>query len=106
VVTNRKGLADAVLIRALKPLEGIEVMRERREVKQDKNLANGPGKLSQALSITTDLNATNLRQPPLWIEDRGIEILEDFVETTPRIGVDYADEHAKRPWRYIVSRGI
>jgi DNA-3-methyladenine glycosylase len=106
VVTNREGLADAVLIRGLKPLEGIKLMRERRQIKKDKNLANGPGKLSQALSITTDLNATSLRQPPLWIEDRGIEIPEKFVEATPRIGVDYAGEHAKRPWRYIVNGGV
>ena len=72
VVTNKKGLADAVLIRAIRPLDGLEKIAERRAIKNQRNLANGPGKLTQALGITKDLNTTNLSKPPLWIEDRGI----------------------------------
>ena len=103
VVTNRKGLADAVLIRAVKPLEGMETIVERRNIKDEKNLANGPGKLTQALGITTDLNATNLSEPPLWIEDRGFKVDDNEINITPRIGVDYAGEDALKPWRFVIE---
>lgn len=103
VITNKKGLADAVLIRAVRPLEGLEEMVKRRAIKNEKNLTNGPGKLTQALGITTDLNATHLSKPPLWIEDRGFEFEEHEIKVTPRIGVDYAEEDALKPWRFVVD---
>lgn len=101
VVTNQKGLADAVLIRAIKPLDGIEFMVDRRNIKSQNNLTNGPGKLTQALGITTDLNATHLSQPPLWIEDRGITFDKSEIKISARIGVDYAEEDALKPWRFF-----
>lgn len=103
VVTNKKGLADAVLIRAVKPLDGKESMIGRRNIGKKKNLANGPGKLTQALGITKELNATNLSKPPLWIEDRGITFKKQEVQVSPRIGVDYAEEDALKPWRFFVE---
>lgn len=103
VVTNQKGLADAVLIRGIKPLEGIETMKSRRGMKSMKNLTNGPGKLTQAMGITTDYNRTSLWQPPIWIEDREIQISENKIKVTKRIGVDYAEEDAKKPWRFVVD---
>jgi DNA-3-methyladenine glycosylase len=103
VVTNQKGLADAVLIRAVKPLDGIEVMVDRRNIKDRRNLTNGPGKLTQALGITTDLNAIHLSQPPLWIEDRGIKFNKSEINISTRIGVDYAEEDALKPWRFFVE---
>lgn len=103
VVTNKEGLADAVLIRAVRPLDGKGIMIERRDIKKEKNLTNGPGKLTQALGITTDLNATSLSEPPLWIEDRGIEFDDNEVNISSRIGVDYAEEDALKPWRFFVD---
>lgn len=103
VVTNRPGLADAVLIRAMRPIEGMDIMNGRRNIKEEKNLTNGPGKLTQALGITTDLNATHLSEPPLWIEDRGIEFKDHEIHTSSRIGVDYAEEDALKPWRFFVG---
>ncbi len=103
VVTNQKGLADAVLIRAIRPLDGIEIIEERRGVKNQKNLTNGPGKLTQALGVSTELNKTYLSDPPLWIEDRGISFNEDEINISPRIGVDYAEEDALKPWRFFVD---
>lgn len=100
VVTNIEGLADAVLIRAIVPIDGIEIMRERREVKKDKNLCNGPGKLSQALSLHRSMTGISLFEPPVWIEDRGIRPPDDAIESSPRIGVDYAGEDALREWRF------
>ena len=103
VVTNREGLADAVLIRAIHPVEGVETMRNRRDIEKDRNLTDGPGKLTQALSVTTQLNGTSLRTPPLWIEDHEIKVSPENIDVTPRIGVDYAGDHAKRPWRFVVK---
>lgn len=103
VVTNQKGLADAVLIRAVKPLEGLETIIERRGIKAEKNLTNGPGKLTQALGITTRLNATSLSEPPLWIEDRGIQFDKQEIKVSTRIGVDYAEEDALKPWRFFIE---
>jgi DNA-3-methyladenine glycosylase len=103
VVTNKNGLADAVLIRGIKPLDGLEIIRKRRKIKSQKQLADGPGKLTQALGITTQLNAVSLSKPPVWIEDRGIKIRESSIKRSPRIGVDYAGEDAGRPWRFFIS---
>lgn len=103
VVTNKKGLADAVLIRAIRPLDGIEIMKMRRETDHKKIISDGPGKLTQALGVTTDLNKTNLSEPPLWIEDRGIVFENKEISISPRIGVDYAEEDAEKPWRFFVE---
>jgi len=103
VVTNNNGLADAVLIRSIQPLEGVETMKKRRDKTVVKNLTNGPGKLTQALGVTTALNGTYLSEPPLWIEDRKLDFDLTQLKSTPRIGVDYAGEHAKRPWRFMLD---
>ena len=99
VVTNKEGQADAVLIRALEPLKGIEVMKERR--KRAKKLASGPGTLSQALGIKKEMTGTDLLGDKIWIADYKNEKVE--IETDVRIGVDYAEEDALRPWRFLVK---
>ena len=100
VVTNVEGQADAVLIRALEPVEGIETMRERRLFTKAK-LASGPGTLAQAMGIKTNLSGTDLLGDILWIaksNEKSVEIL-----TGTRIGVEYAEEDAFRPWRFIIK---
>lgn len=97
VVTNKEGLADAVLIRGIKPIDGIELIKERRNITSQKNLCNGPGKLTQALNIHTSYTGCNLSEPPIWIEDRDIKIAEDQIQSSPRVGVDYAGEDALKP---------
>ena len=100
VVTNVEGQADAVLIRALEPVEGIETMRERRLFTKAK-LASGPGTLAQAMGIKTNLSGTDLLGDTLWIaksNEKSVEIL-----TGTRIGVEYAEEDAFRPWRFIIK---
>lgn len=103
VVTNREGLADAVLIRGLKPMDGINIMKRRRGMNDLKNLTNGPGKLSQALQIQTSYTGHDLKSRPLWIEDRSITITDRKIKITSRIGVDYAQEDAKKPWRFLIT---
>lgn len=97
IVTNKEGLADAVLVRAIQPMLEIEVMKKRRSVKSEKNLASGPGKLSQALGITTKDYGTDLTGNRIWIADSN-EVPE--IETDRRVGVDYAGEDAYLPWRF------
>lgn len=103
VVTNRNGLADAVLVRAVKPLEGIDIMKMRRGMKKSKNLTNGPGKFTQAMGITTLFNQTELSAPPIWVEDRGISFAQSQIKNSTRIGIEYAEEDALKPWRFFVK---
>lgn len=101
VVTNIQDRADAVLIRAIEPMDGQELMLERRtSQKINPALTAGPGRLTQALGITTDFDATDLTGDTIWIEDREFNFSEKNLVSTTRIGVDYAGEHALRPWRF------
>ncbi len=103
VVTNREGTADAVLIRALEPVEGIDAMMRRRGLeKAEKRLTAGPGALTRALGITTDYYGTMLNGNLIWIEE-GMAVPEDKIVSTTRIGVDYAGDDALKPWRYYIK---
>lgn len=103
VVTNEKGKADAVLIRALKPLAGIEDMLQRAKTNSIKGLTSGPGKLTKALGIGRELNGQSLKGSEIWIEDQGITIARRHVVSSPRIGIDYAGEDALLPWRFSLK---
>lgn len=104
VVTNVEGQADAVLIRAVKPLEGIDTILERRNAdKLQPAVAAGPGRLTQALGITTDHYGTDLRSDTIWIENEPEDLPDFSIASSPRIGVDYAGEHAERDWRFTLE---
>ncbi len=102
VVTNIESIPHAVLVRALEPLEGIEVMRERRPVKDDRNLTSGPGKLCLAMGIDRSYNRADLLGNLIWIEGGERNIAESEIASGPRIGIDYAGEYVTRPWRFWV----
>jgi DNA-3-methyladenine glycosylase len=99
VVTHRKGIPHAVLIRALLPTHGIEEMTKRRSKVP---LASGPGALTQALGITKQLNGHRFDRAPLWIEE-GDPVKEGDILSGPRVGIDYAGEDALLPWRFILA---
>lgn len=104
IVTNQVEIPHAILIRALEPIEGIETMLLRRnKQKLDYSLTAGPGTLSIALGVTKHLNGCLLNGPEIWIEDRKVEIRQDQITASPRVGIDYAGEDAKLPWRYRIS---
>lgn len=104
VVTNREGSADAVLIRAIEPIDGIEAILKRRNARTlNPSVTAGPGRLTQALGITTGHYGMDLRSDRIWIEDRGHSVSKDLIAESRRIGVDYAGEHAKRPWRFTIK---
>jgi DNA-3-methyladenine glycosylase len=97
VVTGEDGKASAVLIRALEPLEGIEVMKQRRKRNKETDLTSGPGKLTKALAIGRQLNGADLTREPLWISDDGEKV--EWI-ATPRIGISRA---VSRPYRFLVK---
>jgi DNA-3-methyladenine glycosylase len=104
VVTNTTGTPHAVLIRAGSAFEGSELMHKRRNKRDgDKSLLAGPGSLSKALGITTDLTGTDLTGDQIWIEDHEISVADDEIAIGPRIGIDYAEEDVTRPYRFIVD---
>jgi len=101
IVTEEVGHASAVLIRALEPIEGIELMEKRRGTEKIHNLASGPGKLCLAMAIDKGLNAADMaRGKVLYVEDRGEPPLK--IRATPRIGVDYAGTWKDKPWRFLI----
>jgi DNA-3-methyladenine glycosylase len=97
VVAEDDGVGAAVLIRALEPMDGIEVMRLRRGGARDAELTNGPGKLSEALGIELEMNGIALKGGPLVIEPRDAGAREPEIVTGPRIGITKAVE---LPWRF------
>lgn len=102
VVTNVEDNPHAILIRAIEPVEGIEVMRTRRRGQPDHNLANGPGKLCLALGIDRKLDATDLTGDRVWIEDAA-KLPPSQIAAGPRIGIDYAGEWVAKPWRFWIK---
>jgi len=105
VVTNRRDVPDAVLIRGISPMTGIDVMLNRTgKSKVDKDFGTGPGKVARALGIHFSHSGTDLCGSNIWIEDEGIEAQEHEIYTGTRIGVDYAGDDALLPYRFVFTR--
>jgi DNA-3-methyladenine glycosylase len=102
VVISDIGQANAILIRALEPVIGIEIMQERRKINKLEQLCNGPAKLTKALGITTKFNGIDLtNNKNIWIEPRKEKTLN--IITGKRIGIDYAGPDADLPWRFAIK---
>jgi len=99
-VTEPEGVASAVLIRALEPTEGLDLMRERRGRGEIEQLCSGPGKLTEALGVDLSLNGADLLAPPFELAERGSAWAAAEISASPRIGITKA---ADLPWRYCVS---
>lgn len=107
VVAAAEGVPEAVLIRSLEPYEGLALMAQRRGLKEFDSsnkyiLCSGPGKLTQALSITKQLYGTNLRGDKLFITAKR-KYADKEVAATTRINIDYAGEWQKKLWRFVVA---
>lgn len=103
VVTGGDGVAEAVLIRALEPRAGVDLMQERMNTDSDYRITSGPGKLTKALGIDRSLNGKDLLGDDLWIEDSGIKVGKSNIVASKRIGIDYAGEDAHLPWRFTIK---
>ena len=104
IVSNDIGKPEAVLIRAIEPFDGISLMLKRRNLKKKSyNLTNGPGKLSQALGINNTFNGLSLFNNNIWVEDINNNILSDNIICGKRVGVNFAGEDAKLPYRFYIK---
>ncbi|HCL82862.1 MAG TPA: DNA-3-methyladenine glycosylase [Chitinophagaceae bacterium] len=104
VITNKKDIPHAVLIRALEPLEGVEHMLNRTgKPVADYSLTKGPGNLSRAMGMSKLHSGGNLFSEEIYIADDGLRYKKEQVIVTKRIGVEYAREDAELPYRFIVK---
>jgi DNA-3-methyladenine glycosylase len=104
IVTNGPDVPEAVLIRAIEPVHGLNEMHLRRGMlKNNFHLTSGPGKLTKALGIDRKLNGKFLLDDEVWVEDVGTKISNQKISATPRIGIDYAGEDALLPWRFSIK---
>jgi DNA-3-methyladenine glycosylase len=104
VVTSVENEPHAILIRAVEPLEGKEIMERRRNMPAEKAaISSGPGSTAKALGITISLNAKDLDGEEIWIEDQNIRYTPQDIAEVPRVGIAYAQEHALLPWRFFVK---
>ena len=101
IVTEGLDFPAAVLIRAVEPVAGIELMEQRRDTEQARNLASGPGKLCEAFAIDRSLNGSDVCGRVLYIRDDGEPT--PAIVTRSRVGVDYAGKWKHKPWRFLIS---
>jgi DNA-3-methyladenine glycosylase len=113
IVSNSEGIPDAILIRGIKPTEGIPLILKRcGKTGLTKDITNGPGKVSKALGIhfkETGLDlatGTNKPRNTIWVEDQGIVINPLDIKVTPRIGINYAGEDALLPYRFVIDNKL
>ena len=100
LVTEATNYPAAVLIRAVEPMDGIDLMKTRRQNGSLRNLASGPGKLCQAFAVDRTLNGADLSGNVLYVEDRSEPAAK--IRATPRIGVDYAGKWKSKPYRFLI----
>ncbi len=104
IVTNKRDIPDAVLVRALQPANGIEIMMRRRGLSSaTSKLSNGPALLTRALGITSIHSGLSLLGQQIWLEDRGIVIAEKDILSGKRVGISYAGKDAQRLWRFRIK---
>ena len=104
IVTSSDGHAQAILVRAINPTDGIDIMLRRRNMLALKpNITMGPGSVAKALGISRKINAFSLQSGTIWIEDRGLILPDEGIAAVPRIGVSYAAEDALLAYRFFVK---
>ncbi|MGB0525481.1 MAG: DNA-3-methyladenine glycosylase [Flammeovirgaceae bacterium] len=104
IVTNRAGQADAILIRGIEPVAGIELIEQRRKMKVTRaQVSSGPGTVTKALGINKQHYGLDLLGDEIWLEDRGVHFPQEELLIGPRVGIDYAEEDALLPWRFRVK---
>jgi DNA-3-methyladenine glycosylase len=104
IVTNKEGIPDAVLIRAIEPIDGIDIMLKRTGKKKlDESLTRGPGNVGKAFGFHTSQCGLLLNSDELFIADDGYKTTQEMIGTSPRIGVNYAGKHAEWHYRFFMK---
>lgn len=99
VVTNVENIPHAVLVRALEPVDGLDVIRRRRSGRSEYEWTSGPGRLCVALGIDRGLDKADLLGDRVWIEE-GVGVSPRQISRGPRIGIDYAEGWITKAWRF------
>ena len=102
IVCNEEDVPECVLIRALEPVDGIELMQKRRKQENLYALCSGPGKLCQALALTREQNGLDMCGEEFYVED-DTEYSDFKIAAGKRINIDYAKEAVDFPWRYTIA---
>ena len=102
VVTNVENTPHAVLIRALEPAEGLDIIKRRRTGRSEHEWTSGPGRLCIALGIDRQLDKADLLGDRVWLEE-GVSISPRHIARGPRIGIDYAESWVNKPWRFWIK---
>ena len=102
IVTNRKDKPEVLLLRALEPLEGLDLMKRRRKTEREKLLCSGPGRLTQAMGITMGDYGADLCGDSLYLET-GTAVQKQEILRTKRINIDYAGEARDYLWRFLLK---
>lgn len=104
VVTARENDPQAVLIRAVEPVEGLDIIRENRKgIIREQDLVNGPGKLAKALGIDRSLNMTDLVKGNELFIEKNQHLGQISIVSAPRVNIDYAGEFKDKPWRKYIE---
>jgi DNA-3-methyladenine glycosylase len=104
IVTNRNDIPHAILIRAVEPIEGIDIMLRRTgKAKLDQTLTRGPGNVGKALGFHTSQCGISLTSDDLFIADDGFKVTKSMIGASARIGVDYAGDHAEWHYRFFIK---
>lgn len=100
IIVNREDIPHCIFLRALEPVEGIELMKRRRGTDKLRNLCSGPGRLCNAMGIDKTLYGEDLCGDRLWLEDDGCK---PVIIRGKRVNIDYAGEDAEKDWRFAVK---
>ncbi|WP_411273453.1 DNA-3-methyladenine glycosylase [Daejeonella sp.] len=107
IVTGIQGMSHAALIRSIEPIEGVEIMCERRGVfDNQKRLCQGPGALAKALGLSKLHNGADLQNDDIWLTDEGIRYTDEQVMASARIGMNFEGPYKTIPWRFYVKGNV
>lgn len=107
IVTASEGQPHAILIRAVEPVSGKDLMLQRAGKKHwDESLTSGPGRVGKAFGFHTSQCGLSLTSDELYIADDGFTIKEEDIISSPRVGVDYAGEHAAWHYRFYLKNNL
>jgi len=104
IVTGKEGSSHAILIRAIEPHTGLDLMRFRRNIfDKDQRLCQGPGVLAKALGLNKSHNGIDLQGDEIWITDGVESLTNDLISASPRIGMNFEGPYKLMPWRFYLK---
>ncbi|MBD3280604.1 DNA-3-methyladenine glycosylase [Candidatus Dojkabacteria bacterium] len=105
IVVNKNDIPEVVFIRAVKPIEGIDIMKRNfeRDIKKDSDLTKSPGNLCKSFGITLDLYGTEIPSNTIWMEETDVEVSIDDIKMAERVGISNKLKGSKLKYRYYIK---